>query len=158
MIEENEENFFYKEEKLNFLIHYLKLDVKEIASLWGVKPAYISKLREQSHNSLKTMHLYAFTGAFNIPFEVFDKKIKTSEQVVEILEAHKKEKKEEFFEKNQQVLQNIQGDWYAYFYPSNRFAEIYRIKTTINLDGTVIDANGNKGKLFTGTTQSLIVK
>ena len=158
MIEENNEKFFYNEDKLKFIINYLKLDVKEIANLWGVKPAYISKLREQSHNSLKPMHLYAFTGAFNIPFKVFDKKIKTSEQVIEILEEHKREKKEELFSKNKQVLENIEGEWYAYFYPSNRFSEIYRIKTTVNLDGTVVDANGNRGKLFIGTNQSIIIK
>ena len=158
MQEEIIQHFYNNEEKLDFIIKYTKLNIKEIANLWGMQPNYISKLREQSHNSLRPMHLYAFTGAFNIPFEVFDKKVKTSKQVIEILEEYKKEEKEELFSKNKQLLQDIQGDWYAYFYPSNRFSEIYRIKTTINLDGTVFDANGNRGKLFIGTNQSLIIK
>jgi hypothetical protein len=158
MLEENDEKFFYNEDKINFLINYLKLDVKEIAKLWGVKPTYISKLRKQSHNSLKTMHLYAFTGTFNIPFEVFDKKIDTTEQIKAILEEQKKIKKETLFKTNEQLLYDIKGVWYAYFYPSNQFADIYRIKTTINSDGTVIDQNNNCGKLLIGTNQTLLIK
>ena len=152
------QHFYNTEEKVSFIIDHLKLNVKYIADLWEMQPNYISKLREQSHNSLRAMHLYALTGAFNIPFKVFDKKIKTSEQVITILEEHKKEEKEILFKKDKQLLNDIQGDWYAYFYPSNRFANIYRIKTTINLDGTIIDENGNWGKLFVGTNQSLIIK
>ena len=158
MIEENEEKFFYIEEKVSFIIDYLNLSVKEIADLWGMQSNYISKLRDQSHNSLRAMHLYALTGAFNIPFKVFDKKVKTSTQVIQIIEEYKKEKKNSLFKKNEQLLKNIQGEWYAYFYPSNRFANIYRIKTTINKDSTVLDENGNRGKLFIGTNQSLIIK
>ena len=158
MIEKNEEKFFYIEEKVNFIIDYLNLSVKEIADLWGMQSNYISKLRDQSHNSLRPMHLYALTGAFDIPFEIFDKKVKTSIEVIQIIESYKKEKEISLFKKNEQLVKNIQGDWYAYFYPSNRFSEIYRIKTTFNIDGTVADANGNQGKLFIGTNQSIIIK
>ena len=154
----HDERFFYNEERLNFIINHLKLDVKEIANIFGVKSAYISKLREQSHNSLKPMHLYAFSAAFNIPYKIFDKKITTAKQIKSILEEERKISKEVVFKKNEQLLEDIQGEWYAYFYPSNRFANIYCIKTTINLDGTVSDENGNKGKLFIGTNQSLIIK
>lgn len=158
MLEENQEKFFYNEEKLNFIINYLKLDVKDIADLFGVKSAYVSKLREQRHSTLKPMHLYAFTGAFNIPFKIFDKNIKTSKEVIEILEEEKKQIKQTLFKKNKKLLEDIQGDWYAYFYPSNQFADVYRIKTTINPDGSVIDENNNWGKLLISTNQSLIVK
>jgi hypothetical protein len=156
MQEEPLQHFYNDEEKLSFIIDYLKLNVKEIANLWGVQANYISKLREQSHNSLKPMHLYAFSGAFDVSFKVFDKDVKTSEQLIALLEEHAN--KHELFKENAQVLQNIQGDWYAYFYPSNRFSEIYRIKTTVKLDGSVVDANGNRGQLFTGTNQSIIIK
>jgi transcriptional regulator with XRE-family HTH domain len=158
MLNENEEKFFYNEEKLNFIINHIKLDVKEIAHLFGVKPAYISKLREQSHNSLKPMHLYAFSSAFNIPYKIFDKNVNTTEQIKTILEKEKKVSKELFFKKNKQLLEDIKGDWYAYFYPSNQFSDIYRIKTSINNDGTIIDENNNFGKLLIGTNQSLIIK
>jgi len=158
MAKKSEERFFYTEEKVSFIIDYLKLSVKKIADLWGMQPNYISKLRDESHNSLRPMHLYALSGTFDIPYEVFDKRVKTSTQVIQIIEEHKKEKKKPLFKRDEQLIQNIKGDWYAYFYPSNRFANIYRIKTTINSDGTVVDQNNNCGKLFIGTNQSIIVK
>jgi len=158
MQEKTVQHFYNDEEKLSFIIDYKKLNVKDIADLWGVQSNYISKLREQSHSSLKPMHLYAFTGAFDIPFNVFDNKVKTSTDVIQIFEEQKKEEQKTLFKKNKQLLKNIQGDWYAYFYPSNRFANIYKIKTTINEDGTVVDENNNWGKLFMGTNQSIIIK
>ena len=158
MQEETIQHFYNLEEKLSFIIDYLKLNVKDIANLWGVQSNYISKLREQSHGSLKPMHLYAFSGAYTIPFNIFDKKVKTSIEVIKILEEAKREKIKKLFKKDEKLLQNIQGEWYAYFYPSNKFSDIYKIKTTINLDGTILDENNNWGKLFTGTNQSLIVK
>ena len=158
MQEEIVQHFYNTEEKLSFIIDYLKLNVKEIADLWGMQSNYISKLREHTHNSLRPMHLYAFTGAYNIPHKVFDKTVKTSTEVINVLEDAKKEKVKKLFKSNNQLLQDMQGDWYAYFYPSNQFADIYRIKTTVNDDGTIIDENNNWGKLLIGTNQSLIVK
>ena len=153
------ENFHdLNEKKLGFIMDYLNIDSKDVADIFGVKPAYISKLLGYTYGVLKPMHLYAFAGAFNVPFKVFAKEVKNSTQIIEILEEDKQEKQKVLFKKNRQLLENIQGDWYAYFYPSNRFSEIYRIKTTINLDGTVVDANGNSGKLLIGTNQSIIVK
>ncbi len=158
MQEETDEKFYSNEEKIDFLIRHLKLNVKDIADLFGMQSNYISKLRNADHDTLRPLHLYAFTGAFNIPFKVFDKNVKDSKQLKAILEEQKKEEKEELFKKNKQLIDDIEGDWYAYFYPSNRFSEIYRIKTTIEPDGTVSDENGNRGKLFIGTNQSLIIK
>ena len=158
MIEETIQYFHDDETKLGFIINYLNIDAKDVAELFGVKPSYVSKLLKYTYGILKPMHLYAFVGAYGISYEVFNKKIKTSTQLIEILKEDKKEKEDTFFKKNKQVLKNIEGDWYAYFYPSNRFSEIYRIKTTFQLDGTVIDANGNRGKLLIGTNQSIIVK
>jgi len=159
MQEEAIQHFYNNEEKLNFLIKYLKLNIKDIANLFGVQPNYISKLREHTYDALKPMHLYAFAGAYGIPYKIFeDRTIKTSAQIVKIIEEQNREKKEILFKKDEQLLKNIQGEWYAYFYPSNQFSDIYRIQTTINPDGTVIDKNKNWGKLLIGTNQSLIVK
>jgi len=158
MNEETVQHFYNQEERLSFIIDHLKLNVKDIANLWGVQSNYISKLREHTYDALKPMHLYAFTGAFQIPFEIFDKKIKTSIEVIEILEEAKKEKIKKLFKQDKELLNNIQGDWYAYFYPSNKFSDIHRIKTTINANGTILDENNNWGKLLIGTNQSLIVK
>ena len=157
-MEESVQHFYNDEEKLSFIIDYKKLNVKDIADLWGVQSNYISKLREQSHSSLKPMHLYAFTGAYKIPFHIFDKKVKTSTEVIAILEEAQQKKIKKLFKEDKKLLQDIQGVWYAYFYPSNKFSDIYRIKTTINPDGTVMDQNNNWGKLLMGTNQSLIVK
>ncbi|MCF6185283.1 MAG: GAF domain-containing protein [Bacteroidales bacterium] len=94
MLDENEEKFAYNEEKLNFIINHLNIDSKEIADLFGVKASYVSKLLNYSYTTLKPMHLYAFTGAYAIPHKIFDKSIKTSTQVIELLEEQKKEEKE----------------------------------------------------------------
>ena len=158
MQEDTIQHFYNDEEKLSFIIDYMKLNVKDIADLWGVQSNYISKLREQTHGNLKPMHLYAFTGAYHVPFNVFDKKVKTSTEVIEILKEAKREKIKKLFKKDKKLLEDIQGVWYAYFYPSNKFSDIHKIKTTINSDGTVIDQNNNWGKLLMGTNQSLIVK
>ena len=158
MQEESNLHFFNNEEKLNFVIKHLKLNIKEIATLFGVQSNYISKLRDHTYDALKPMHLYAFSAAFNIPYKIFHNNIKTSKSIVEILDSKKKEEQKKLFKNDKQLLQNIQGEWYAYFYPSNQFADIYHIKTTILADGSIIDENNNWGKLFIGTNQSLIVK
>lgn len=158
MYEENRK-LHNNEDKLDFIIDYLKLNANDIAKLFGVQKNYISKLRSYTYDFLKPMHLYAFTGAYNLPYKIFeDKNIKSSKQIVKILEEQKKEEQKTLFKKDEKFLNIIQGDWYAYFYPSNRFSDIYRIKTTVNEDGTVLDQNGNWGKLFIGTNQSMIIK
>jgi len=158
MIEENNERFYNNEEKLDFIIKYLKLNVTEIANLWGVQPNYISKLREHTYDSLKPMHLYAFSSSFNIPFEVFDKNIKYANDIKMIIENQNRVKETSIFNNNEHILKTMEGEWFAYFYPSNQFAEVYSIKTTIHSDGTVTDENKNGGKLLIGQNQSIIVK
>ena len=158
-MDEIESNFYYDEEKLSFIIDYLKIDVKEIAEVFGTKSNYISKLREQMHNTLKPMHLHAFSHAFNVPYRIFeDKSINSSKKIKVILEQQKESQKEAIFKSNYPLMEVIEGDWYAYFYPSNRFANLHSIKTTIHIDGTVTDANSNWGKLLIGKNQSMIVK
>ncbi len=158
MQEDFNEKLYYPEEKIDFLIKYLKLNVKDIAELFGVQSNYISKLRNQEHNTLKPLHLYAFTGAFNIPFEVFHKTVKDSNSIKKILTKEKQMQEKSFFTQDEQVLQNLEGIWYAYFYPSNQFADVYRIKTIFHNDGGVSDENGNQGKVLIGKNQSLMVK
>ncbi|CAA6812382.1 MAG: Unknown protein [uncultured Sulfurovum sp.] len=151
--------FYYNEEKLSFIIDYLKLDVKDIADVFGTKSNYISKLRDQMHNTLKPMHLHAFSHAFNVPYRIFeDRNINSSEKIRAVLEAKEASDNKTIFKKNEQLIKDIQGDWYAYFYPSNRFANVYCIKTTITKNAEVIDANNNVGKLLIGKNQSMIVK
>ena len=157
-MESENEQLYYPEEKIDFLIKHLKLNVKDIANLFGVQSNYISKLRNQEHNTLKPLHLYAFTAAFNIPFDIFDKKVKDTDSIKNILTREKQMQEKSFFTQDEQVLKNLEGVWYAYFYPSNQFADVYRIKTTFHNDGSVSDENGNQGKVLIGKNQSLMVK
>ena len=167
-MEENNEHFFYNEEKLNFLMNYLKINTQEVAKLFGVNTAYISKLRNQDHNSLKDMHIYAFTAAFNIPFEVFNKKVKTSEKIIQILEDTKQQEKQKFFRKNekrlqdsskQEILDKLIGTWYMYSYPSNpNLTDIWETKTVFHTDYRVIDEHKNEGTLYIGKNQCIVLK
>jgi len=163
MQEETIQHFYNTEEKLSFIIDYLKLNVKEIADLWGMQSNYISKLREHTHNSLRPMHLYAFTGAYNIPHKVFDKKVKISTEVINILKEAKKEKINNIFEKNKKLMEKLKGKWYAYIYPSNpnsaiKSEGIWIVETYINNDYSVVDEYQNSGILKIGKNQSLIIK
>ena len=123
-MESENEQLYYPEEKIDFLIKHLKLNVKDIADLFGVQSNYISKLRNQEHNTLKPLHLYAFTAAFNIPFEVFNKTVKDSNSIKNILTRRKQMQEKSFFTQDEQVVKNLAGLWYAYFYPSNQFADV----------------------------------
>ncbi len=50
------------------------------------------------------------------------------------------------------------GEWYAYFYSSQIDALPHTIKHTIDTNGKVEDENGNRGQLFLGSHQSMIIK
>ena len=153
-----EEIFYTNEEKLNFIIKHLKLNVKEIDKLFGTQTGYVSKLRNHANGSLKPMHLYAFNGAYDIPYKIFkDKKVNTPEKIIAILEQ-KEQTNNSIFKSDELLLNNLLGTWYAYFYPSNTFANIHSIKTTITNDYRVSDEHDNHGELFLGERQSTIIK
>ena len=153
-----EDNFFYNEEKLNFIIDHLKLDVKEIEKKFGYSSGYVSKLRHHSYGKLKPMHFYAFESAYGIPCKIFtDKKINSSSQIISLLKS-KSESKKGIFEEDEFILEKLIGRWYAYVYPGNPFLPIYCIETTIHSDYTITDENNNYGKLLIGELQSLLIK
>jgi len=149
-----------KEEKLQFLIKkYFKLSQKKLAKEFEVTEVEMSKIVNNQENKLKNVHLLGFCHLHNIPYEVFEnKKLNTEEKVKTFLDNYKSNNKKEIFKKDTKLLKNLIGDWYAYFYPSNSFANIYSIKTTIKEDGSVIDENNNFGKVYLGTMQSMIIK
>ena len=146
------------QEKFNFIINELKLEVNEIASKFGVTTGTVSGWRKEYNNKeLKPMYLYALESAYGVPYKIFeDTSINTKEQVKALL--HKEKSNISVFQENERLLKALVGTWYAYLYPSNLFADIYHIKTTINTDGTVIDENGNWGELKLGKNQSMIIK
>jgi len=148
-----------KEEKLDFIIDYLGLEVKDLASKFGVSSGTISKMRNSYNNTLRDVYLYALENVYKVPFKIFkDKNIDTKEKIIEILNNPKREGEKNIFYDNPELLKHLIGTWYAYFYPSNSFAPIYSIKTIIHSDGKVTDENGNSGRVFFGKMQSMIIK
>jgi len=149
--------FIDNEEKLDFIISYLCLNGKDIAEKFGLQPSSISRMRIASYNTLKPMHLYAFEKAYKIPYCIFeDKSINTEEKIKSILNKNKDDKA--IFFDNQDILDKLEGVWYAYFYSSADTQDVYSIETTIAKDGKVIDENSNFGEVFVGTNQSMIIK
>jgi len=148
------------EEKLQFLIkNYLKLSQKKLANEFEVSEAEMSKIVNNQENKLKNVHLLGFCYLYDIPYEVFkNKELNTEDKVTTFLDRYRSDKQKEIFREDKKLLEHLIGDWYAYFYPSNSFAKIYSIKTTIKEDGSVIDENGNFGKVYFGTLQSMIIK
>jgi transcriptional regulator with XRE-family HTH domain len=147
------------EDKLAFAIEYLSLSNNEIASKFGVTSGTISKMKNPYESTLKPAYLYAFESAYGIPYKIFeDKKVNTSEKIIHAIKEKKKKTQTEVFYQNDELLNLLVGDWYAYLYPSNPIYDIYTIKTTIKSDGTVIDDNNNGGKLYLGKRQSMIIK
>ena len=148
------------EEKLQFLIKkYLKLSQKKLAKEFEVTEVEMSKIVNNQENKLKNVHLLGFCHLHDIPYEVFkNKRLNTEERVKSFLDDYKNDNKKEIFKRDTKLLKNLVGDWYAYFYPSNSFANIYSIKTTIKKDGSVIDENSNFGRVYLGTMQSMIIK
>jgi transcriptional regulator with XRE-family HTH domain len=147
------------EDKLAFAIDYLSLSNNEIASRFGVTSGTISKMKSPYTNALKPAYLYAFESAYGIPYKIFeDKTINTKEQIIKAIHEKNQETQIDVFYQNDELLNLLVGDWYAYLYPSNPIYDIYTIKTTIKSDGTVIDDNNNSGKLYLGKRQSMIIK
>ena len=149
----------YNEEKLKYLSKLLNLKTKDIAKKLGVQDSFISKLYDYRSGKLKPIHLYAFSKAYNIPMVIFeDKSIESEEKVKEILESYQSNNSI-FKNKDMKLLDELIGDWYMYSYPSNlKQAELWEVKTTFCKDGSVIDEYKNRGFIYIGKNQSIILK
>jgi len=155
---EEDEKLYNNEEKLNFIIKYLKLDVGEIEKNFGYASGYVSKLRGNHYGKLRPIHFYAFESAYNIPLQIFqDEKIDTTHKIINILKQ-KSKKDKNIFKRDESVLEGLLGEWYAYVYAGSPFAPIYCIKTTIYSDYTISDENGNYGQILIGELQSVFIK
>lgn len=145
-------------EKLKFVAESLCLKTKNIAEKLGVQDSFISKLYLDSTDKLKPIHLYAFSSAYNIPMKIFnDKTIDTKEKISILLE--RKNSNNLIFTENNNIIDELVGEWYMYSYPSNpKQEEVWETKTTFFSDGTVIDEHDNKGVVHVGQNQSIILK
>jgi len=153
-----EDVLIYNEEKLHHIIKYLKLKPSQISKKLGISPSMLSQIQKHYTSKLKPYHLYAISQAYSIPMEIFEnEKINTKELVNHFLQYHEKE--EHLFYENQHLLEKLVGVWYLYSYPSNpNNSEVYITEHTIYADGQVADEHNNRGKLYFGKHQSIIVK
>ena len=149
------EYLYYKEEKLKYVIKKLNLSNKEISEKLEINRTMVANIQSYHQDRLRKHHLYAICSAYNIPIEIFENKnIKTKEHIDEILNN-----RYSMFHKNYELLEKLKGEWYLYSYPSNlAFADVWETKTTIYEDFSVEDMHKNRGKLFIGKKQSIIIK
>ena len=146
---------YTKEEKLKYIITKLNLSNKDIFEKLELGRVTLANIKCYHQNRLRKHHLYAICSAFHIPMEIFeDESIQTEEKIDEILMN-----KIDIFHKDYELLNKLNGDWYLYSYPSNSsFAKVWETKTTIYKDFSVEDMHQNRGKLFIGKNQSIILK
>ena len=150
--------FFYKEEKLKYVIQYLRLKSKDISTKLGISSSMLSQIQQYHSNKLKPLHLYAISKAYNIPMEIFENRlIDTPEKINAILDNSQKE--ETLFYKNEHLFEKLIGKWYLYSYPSNpNHTGVFETEHTIYSDASVEDEHKNRGKLYLGKHQSIIIK
>ena len=151
-----------QKERLDYALKYKKLTDLEVAEALGVNHSYIAKLRKSSVNALREMHIVAICYLFNIPIEIFkNKNIGSEKEIKKILDTQKIENS--IFYQDYRLLNKLtkknEGIWYFYSYPSTiSLANVWITKTQFFDDFSVIDEHNNKGKLFIGKNQSIIIK
>ena len=150
------EYLYTKEEKLKYVLEVLNLGNSEIANKLEMSKSMVSHIQSYHTGKLKRYHIYAICSVYNIPIEIFEMdSINRKGQINRIL----KNKRGDIFYRDYKLLDKLKGDWYLYSYPSNpKFARIWETKTSIYEDFSVEDMHQNRGKLFIGERQSIILK
>jgi len=154
----SDNRLYYNEEKLKYVVKLLGLTTKDIAQKLEMRDSFISKLFNYKTNKLKRVYLYAFCNAYNIPMEIFDnKEIDTESKIEKILS--RKQNVKPIFHHHREELEKLIGVWYFYSYPSNpRLTDVWETKTTFYEDYSVEDEHKNRGTLYIGQNQSVILK
>jgi len=148
---------YNNEEKLNYVFKKLKLQTQEIAKKLEISPALISQIQNHYNDKLKKIHLYAICSAYNIPMEIFENENINEEETIDILLEESQH--HSMFHHDQELLEKLTGTWYLYSYPSNpKLSEVWSTETTIYKDSRVEDLHQNRGKLYIGEKQSVILK
>ena len=150
------ELLYSNEEKLNYILKKLKLTTKEISNKLEISASLVSQIQNCYNGKLKKIHLYALSNAYNIPMDIFeDESINSSDTIDFML----KQASFTIFKKDYKMLEKLIGRWYIYSYPSNpNLAEVWSTETHIYDDFTVVDAHRNKGEIYIGKKQSLLMK
>lgn len=148
---------YNNEEKLNYVLKRLNLQTKEIAQKLEISPALISQIQNHYNGKLRKVHLYAICNAYNIPMEIFENEKINEEEMINSLLI--RSQRNSMFHNDRNILDKLTGVWYLYSYPSNpKLSEVWSTETTIYQDFRVEDAHKNKGKLYIGEKQSIILK
>jgi len=115
-------------QKFDFLLNYLNISTQKAAKELGVTDAFISQLRSSNNRVIKRMHILAFTCAFEIPMEIFNEEISSTEAIIELLE---KKSSSKFVQETQISSSEIEGDFFIYSYALSDILEPLKI-TLIN--------------------------
>lgn len=151
----NDDILYNLEEKLHFVIKSLNLKNGDIASRLEISSGLVSQIQNHYNGKLRKCHLYAICYAYNIPIEIFENhNINTKEIISSLLTQ-----REKIFHKNYDLLEKLKGKWYLYSYPSNlNLSDVWITETTIYEDFSVEDMHQNRGRLYIGKNQSIILK
>lgn len=147
---------YYNSERLKYVIKYLKLKSSDISKKLGISPSMLSQIQHESTTKLKPYHLYAISKAYDIPMEIFENREINTPQLIENI-LNNSSKNDSFFYQNKRLLEKLIGTWYLYAYTSYS-SDIHSTQHTIYADGTIIDEHENKGRIYFGKNQSIIMK
>jgi len=149
--------FYNREEKLNYTLKKLNISTKDIAQTLEISTGLVSQIQHYYYGKLRKVHLYAICNAYNIPMDIFeDEEIDSSEMIDKRL---KQSAVRDIFKQNHKLLDKLLGRWYLYSYPSNpNLSEVWSTETYIYEDSTVLDVHKNRGLLYIGQNQSIIIK
>ena len=147
---------YNNEEKLHYVLKKLNLTTKEISKKLEISSGLVSQIQNHYNGKLRKIHLYALSNAYNIPIEIFeDERINQKETIDSML----KQASFKIFTPNYQLLEKLVGKWYLYSYPSNKnLSEVWTTETHIYDDFTVLDIHRNRGKIYIGKKQSILIK
>jgi len=166
-----------KSTKLDYILDKY-VNASEVTRQFGFKSnSMISNMRNGQSN-IATLHIDGLERYFNIPVEIFEDEIQSTQEIDALIKKAKKAPAHHqqrgflshdeglslhIFQKNEKLFQKLSGVWYAYLYASNPLSAsetegIWIVETTIHNDGTVVDYWGNRGYLQMGKHESLIIK
>ena len=156
MVSKDGEILYNNEEKLNYILKKLNVTTKEIANELEISASLVSQIQNCYNEKLKKIHLYALSNAYNIPMSIFEDETINSAETIDFM---LKQASFTIFDKDYTMLEKLMGKWYLYSYPSNpNLTEVWSTETHIYDDFTVLDAHKNRGEIYIGKKQSLIMK
>jgi len=151
-----DETLYNNEEKLNYILKKLNITTKEIAEKLEISTGLVSQIQNPFNGKLRKIHLYAISKAYNIPIDIFEDETINSKEIIDYM---LKQASFNIFKKDYEVLKKLIGVWYLYSYPSNpNLSEVWTTETYVYDDFTVLDTHRNRGRLYIGKKQSLIIK